>query len=57
MVDYRVRCIGTDKISAKGSRAKVMMPEGILWDDKTAFSGILEDSESITRFNSILKRV
>ena len=43
---------GTRKIGATGSIAKVLMPEGILWDDDSAFSGSYEDSESITRFNA-----
>jgi len=28
------------------------MPEGILWDDDSSFSGNMEDSESITKFNA-----
>ena len=48
----KTKPVGTRKISAKGSIVKVLMPEGILWDDETAFSGSLEDSESITKFNT-----
>ena len=48
----KTKPVGTHKISARGSIAKVMMPEGILWDDETAFSGSLEDSESLTKFNT-----
>ncbi|MCM2357771.1 MAG: hypothetical protein NDI77_06455 [Geobacteraceae bacterium] len=43
---------GTRRIGDKGSIARVLMPEGILWDDESAFSGSMEDSESITRFNA-----
>lgn len=43
---------GTRKIGDKGSIVKVLMPDGILWDDESAFSGNMEDSESITRFNA-----
>jgi len=31
---------------------KILMPEGILWDDESVFSGSMEDSEAVTRFNS-----
>jgi hypothetical protein len=48
----KTKPVGTRKINARGSVAKIMMPEGILWDDEAAFSGSLEDSESITKFNT-----
>jgi len=48
----KTKSAGTRKIGNKGSIAKVLMPEGILWDDDSAFSGSMEDSESITKFNS-----
>lgn len=44
--------IGTRTISGKAVLAKVLMPEGILWDDESSFTGSLEDSESTTKFNS-----
>jgi len=28
------------------------MPDAILWDDESAFSGSMEDSNSVTKFNS-----
>ncbi|ABL00297.1 FHA domain containing protein [Pelobacter propionicus DSM 2379] len=31
---------------------RLMMPEGVVWEDSSAFSGSLEDSDSVTRFNS-----
>ena len=48
----KTKSAGTRKFGTKGSIAKVLMPEGILWDDDSAFSGSMEDSESITKFNS-----
>jgi hypothetical protein len=44
--------IGTLKIDDKVVVAKILMPEGIAWDDDAAFTGSLEDSDSITKFNS-----
>jgi hypothetical protein len=48
----KTKSAGTRKVGDKGSIAKVLMPEGILWNDESAFSGSMEDSESVTRFNS-----
>lgn len=48
----KTKSAGTRKIGNKGSIARIMMPEGILWDDESAFSGSMEDSDSVTRFNS-----
>ena len=31
---------------------RILMPEGIIWDDPAAFSGSLESSDSVTRFNN-----
>lgn len=31
---------------------KVLMPEGILWNDDAAFTGSLQDSSSTTKFNA-----
>jgi hypothetical protein len=50
--EKKTKSAGTRKIGSKGSIAKVLMPEGILWNDDSAFSGSMEDSESITKFNS-----
>lgn len=46
------RHLGTRVIANKASIEKILMPEGILWDDPVAFSGSLEDSDSVTRFNT-----
>ncbi len=48
----KTKSAGTRKIGNKESIAKVLMPEGILWNDDSAFSGSMEDSESTTKFNS-----
>jgi hypothetical protein len=32
--------------------ARILMPEAILWDDESYFTGTMEDSDSITRFNT-----
>ncbi len=48
----KTKSAGSRMVSAKGSIVKVLMPEGILWDDDSAFSGSMEDSESVTRFNT-----
>lgn len=40
------------EISGKTEVARLLMPEGILWEDETAFSGTIEDSDSITKLNA-----
>ncbi|WP_275095230.1 hypothetical protein [Oryzomonas japonica] len=32
--------------------ARILMPEGILWDDDAAFTGSIDDGDSITKFES-----
>jgi hypothetical protein len=48
----KVVSIGTRTVSSSTVIARVLMPEGILWDDDEAFSGSMEDSESTTKFNT-----
>lgn len=48
----QAKAVGKRPVSAKGSIAKVLMPEGILWNDESSFSGSMEDSDSITKFNT-----
>jgi hypothetical protein len=48
----RTRKMGTRVPSANGSIGRLMMPEGIFWDDESAFQGTMESSDSVTRFNS-----
>jgi hypothetical protein len=48
----KVIAIGTRSVSNKATVTKVLMPEGVVWDDDSAFTGSLEDSESVTKFNA-----
>ena len=48
----RVARLGTRTVAGEVVLAKVMMPEGILWDDDSAFTGSLEDAGSTTKFNA-----
>ncbi|GFE58400.1 hypothetical protein [Geobacter sp. AOG1] len=48
----RTRSIGDKTVSGKTVVTKVLMPDGILWDDESAFTGSIEDSNSITKFNA-----
>jgi hypothetical protein len=40
------------EISGQTEVARLLMPEGILWEDDSAFSGNIEDSDSVTKFNA-----
>lgn len=33
-------------------QVRVLMPDGIFWDDENAFTGTMEDSDSVTKFNA-----
>lgn len=44
--------IGTRNLQKKTVVARILMPEGVLWDDDSAFTGSLEDSDSTTKFNA-----
>jgi hypothetical protein len=48
----RTRPVGNRRVVRSESIVKVLMPEGFLWDDNSAFTGSIEDSESITKFIS-----
>jgi hypothetical protein len=48
----RIAPLGTRVISGPTVLVKILMPEAIIWDDESAFTGALEDSESETRFNA-----
>lgn len=43
-----------DAVSTRNKRVKVkvLMPDGIFWDDDGAFTGTMEDSDSVTKFNA-----
>lgn len=38
-------------ISGNETVVRLMMPEGIVWEDSASFSGSLQDSDSVTKFN------
>jgi hypothetical protein len=44
--------LGTRTISGPTVLLKILMPEAILWDDDSTFTGSMEDSESETKFNA-----
>ena len=44
--------LGSRKIDGTSEVARVLMPEGILWNDDSYFTGDMEDADSITKFNS-----
>lgn len=48
----RTRPIGDKTVSGKTVITRVLMPDGILWEDESAFTGSIEDSNSITKFNA-----
>ena len=48
----KTKHLGTKTISGKAVIARIMMPEGILWEDESAFTGSIKDSSSITKFNT-----
>ena len=50
--DDKTKVVEKRPSGAKGSIVKVLMPEGILWDDESSFSGSMEDSDSITKFDT-----
>jgi hypothetical protein len=48
----RTSPVGNRRIAGRESIVKVLMPEGLLWSDDSFFSGSIEDSESVTKFNT-----
>jgi len=48
----RVKALGNRTVDGKTVIARVLMPEGIIWEDDSAFSGSYEDSDSTTKFNT-----
>jgi len=47
-----IRELGKQTVTGRKVLLKVLMPEGILWDDTSAFSGNIEDSDGVTKFNT-----
>lgn len=52
LFETRNRKISEREIRGLTEIARLLMPEGVLWEDDTAFTGSIEDSESLTKFNS-----
>ncbi len=48
----KVKDVGSKSLSEKTSLVRILMPEGMVWEDDSNFTGSIEDSESITRYNS-----
>jgi hypothetical protein len=52
LFETKNKAVSGREISGQTEIARLLMPEGILWEDDSAFSGNIEDSDSITKFNS-----
>ncbi|GEM_PF-1523547 len=52
LFDVHVKHLAGRKIAGETEVARLMMPEGVLWDDDSSFTGNIEDSDSVTKFNS-----
>lgn len=52
LFETRNKSVTGREISGQTEVARLLMPEGILWEDDNAFSGNIEDSDSLTKFNS-----
>ncbi|GFO55326.1 hypothetical protein GMSM_23330 [Geomonas sp. Red276] len=48
----RIVQLGSRRVKGRTLLARVLMPEGILWEDDAAFTGTLEDADSVTKFNA-----
>lgn len=48
----KTRPLGVKTVKGRTVIARILMPEGIFWDDEGNFSGNIEDSDSITKYNS-----
>ena len=48
----RTAALGSRSLSGPTVLVRILMPEAILWDDESAFTGSMEDSESETKFNA-----
>lgn len=47
-----VKALGSCVVAGRRVIAKVLMPEGLFWDDASAFTGSMVDAESTTKFNA-----
>lgn len=48
----KTQSIGAKTIAGKAIVARVLMPDAILWEDESAFTGSMQDSAGVTKFNS-----
>jgi hypothetical protein len=48
----RTVTLGNRTINGSTVLARILMPEGILWDDESAFTGSMTDGDSVTKFNA-----
>jgi hypothetical protein len=48
----RTKSVGRQIIRNHETIVRILMPEGILWEDNSAFSGSMEDSNSVTKYNN-----
>jgi hypothetical protein len=48
----KIAKLGARTVSGKAVLVKVLMPEAIIWDDESAFTGTMEDSDSESKFNT-----
>jgi len=44
--------LGQRRLEESRSIVKILMPEGLLWEDDKAFDGTMEDADSTTKFQS-----
>ncbi len=47
-----VKKLGKKTAGERAILTRVLMPEGILWEDESVFSGSIEDSDGVLKFNS-----
>jgi len=52
LFETKNKSITSQEISGLTEIARLLMPEGILWEEDSAFSGKIEDSDSVTKFNT-----
>jgi hypothetical protein len=48
----KTQSLGAKTIAGKAIVARILMPDAILWEDESAFTGSMEDSGGVTKFNS-----
>lgn len=48
----KTKQLGSKNFSGKSVVTRILMPDGIIWEDESAFSGSMQDSDGITKFNT-----